>query len=242
MDNHHHNGQGPITTTIVIPALDEEKGIAVVLEKLCSVVDDTYELIVVDDGSSDRTAEVAQAFPCEVIQHRVNRGKGEALKTGIREAKGDAVIWIDADDTYPVEPIPEMSAALHDGYDLVFTSRQGGREEIPMFNRLGNALFSWSVRTLYGFGGSDPCTGLGGVQKGHLIRMNLTGQRFTIDSEIALKAGRMGLRVLDMPIQYRERIGEAKLSGVKDGFQIAMGILAHILWQPSQSDTQEEQG
>jgi len=151
------------------------------------------------------------------------------------------VIWLDADDTYPVEPIPEMAAALHDGYDLVFTSRQGGREEIPRFNRLGNSIFSWAVRTLYGFEGSDPCTGLGGVRKEHLTRMNLTGQRFTIDSEIALKAGRMGLRVLDMPIQYRKRIGEAKLSGFKDGLQIAVGILAHILWQPSSSYPQEEQ-
>lgn len=241
MANHHRDGTCPITTTVVIPAFNEEKGIVVVLEKLCPVVDESYQLIVVDDGSSDQTAEVALAFPCQVIRHGVNRGKGEALKTGIREAKGEAVIWLDADDTYPVEPIPDMAAALHDGYDLVFTSRQGGREEIPRFNRLGNSIFSWAVRTLYGFDGSDPCTGLGGVRKEHLRRMNLTGQRFTIDSEIALKAGRMGLRVLDIPIQYRERIGRAKLSGVKDGLQIAVGILAHILWQPSKSYAPEEQ-
>ena len=230
-----------IATTVIVPAFDEEEGISVVLAKLFSLLDDSFEIIVVDDGSSDRTAEVAQAFPCRVIRHGVNRGKGEALKSGIREAKGEAVIWLDADDTYPVEPIPKMAAALHDGYDLVFTSRQGGRGEIPRLNRLGNSIISWSVRTLYGFEGSDPCTGLGGVRKGHLQRMNLTGQRFTIDSEIALKAGRMGLRVLDIPIQYRERIGQAKLSGVKDGFQIAVGILAHLLWRPSPSYAQEDQ-
>lgn len=239
MDN--HIGNGPITTTVIVPALNEQEGIAAVLERLCPVLDDSYQLIVVDDGSSDRTSEVAREFPCQVIRHEVNRGKGEALKTGIWEAKGEAVIWLDADDTYPVEPIPEMAAALHDGYDLVFTSRQGGREEIPRFNRLGNSIFSWAVRTLYGFEGSDPCTGLGGVRKSHLTRMNLTGKRFTIDSEIALKAGRMGLRVLDMPIQYRERVGEAKLSAVKDGFQIGVGILAHLWWRPSPVYAQEDQ-
>ena len=235
MDNHHHNGKGPITTTVVIPALNEEEGIAVVLRKLYRVIDDSYEIIVVDDGSTDRTAEVARQFTCDVIQHEVNKGKGEALKTGIRHAQGNAVLWLDADDTYPVEPIPQMAAALQDGYDLVYASRGGGRKAIPRFNRIGNALFSWSVRAFYGFQGNDPCTGLGGVRKEHLTRMDLTGQRFTIDSEIALKAGRMHLRVLDIPIEYRQRIGQAKLSGVGDGLRIAITILGHLLWRPNPS-------
>lgn len=130
--------------TVIVPAYNEEQGLGIVLEKLFQVVDNTYEVLVVDDGSTDQTANVARQFPCRLVQHQSNRGKGEALKTGIRHANGDVVLWLDADDTYPVDPIPETAAALHDSYDLVYTARRGQRGHIPAFNRLGNALFRWS--------------------------------------------------------------------------------------------------
>jgi len=84
MELHSLDSNGPITTTVIIPALNEQNGIEAVLEKLCPVLDHTYQLIVVDDGSSDKTGEVARSFPCQVIRHEFNRGKGEALKTGFR--------------------------------------------------------------------------------------------------------------------------------------------------------------
>ena len=92
--------QGKIANTVIVPAYNEEQGLAVVLDKLFQVLDDTYEVIVVDDGSTDPTAEVARRFPCRLVQHEVNKGKGEALKTGFREARSESIIWIDADDTY----------------------------------------------------------------------------------------------------------------------------------------------
>ena len=218
--------------TIVVPAFNEEDGLPVVLRKLLAVVDDSFEVLVVDDGSTDRTAAVADDFPCRLVRHERNRGKGEALKTGIEQARAPVVIWMDADDTYPPDAIPALADALAHDYDLVYASRQTGREQIPLFNRLGNALFSYSVRYLYGFKPMDPCTGLCGVRRDALLRMDLQADRFAIEVEVAMKAGRMKLRMLDYPIPYGERIGEAKLRGVPDGIDIGLTILKLLFWRP----------
>jgi Glycosyltransferases involved in cell wall biogenesis len=88
-------------TTIIVPAYKEEEGLPIVLGGIFKILDDSYEVIVVDDGSTDGTSEVASQFPCRVIRQEVNRGKGEALKTGFRLARGENIISMDADDTYP---------------------------------------------------------------------------------------------------------------------------------------------
>ncbi|MCS7207054.1 MAG: glycosyltransferase family 2 protein [Dehalococcoidia bacterium] len=220
------------TTTVIVPAYNEEQGIGVVLEKIFRAIDEGYEVIVVDDGSTDNTAAVASRFPCRVIRHPVNRGKGEALKTGIAHAQGENIIWIDADDTYPAERIPDIAEALRNGADLVYASRQGGREHIPLFNRVGLALFRFLIRNLYGFTPQDPCTGLCGVKAVHIQRMALEARRFAIEPEIAMKAGRMRLRMMDLPIVYRPRIGRTKLSGIKAGLEDMGAILRFLFWRP----------
>ena len=89
-----------VATTVIVPAYNEEDGLRIVLDKIFQTVDDSYEVIVVDDGSDDRTSVVASKFPCTIISHKSNKGKGEALRSGIMRAHGENVIWIDADDTY----------------------------------------------------------------------------------------------------------------------------------------------
>lgn len=222
-----------VTHTVVVPAYNEEHGLEFVLEGIFKVIDDSYEVIVVDDGSTDRTAEVAQRFPCRIEIHETNSGKGEALKTGIKHAQGENIIWIDADGTYPTESIPKLAGVLMDHYDLAYASRLWGRNRIPTFNRLGNALFRVLIRGLYGFQPYDPCTGLCGVKREHLEAMQLNSQRFAIEPEIAMKAGRMKLRMLDMPIEYQPRIGKQKLSGLKAGFEDIVAILSLLFWRPS---------
>ncbi|MEK7281608.1 MAG: glycosyltransferase family 2 protein, partial [Chloroflexota bacterium] len=122
--------------TVVIPAYNEEKGLGVLLEKLFQVVGDTYEVIVVDDGSTDGTPEVARQFACRLIRHEVNQGKGVSIQTGIQESRGEVVVWVDADDTYPVAVIPQMVANLRQSYDLVSAWRREGRQHMPWLNRL----------------------------------------------------------------------------------------------------------
>jgi len=222
--------------TIIVPAWREEKGLPIVLNKVFQVINDTYEVIVVDDGSDDKTSEVASKFPVILIRHEVNKGKGEALKTGIRHAAGKNIIWIDSDDTYPTEKIPDIANALSEGVDLVYASRIAGRDKIPAFNRVGNFVFRLLIRGIYGFKPYDPCTGLCGVRRDHLIAMGLSSKRFAIEPEIAMKAGRMGLRMLDMPIEYRPRIGQAKLNAIVVGFEDMLMILCLLFWRPRRVD------
>jgi hypothetical protein len=211
-------------TSVIIPAYNEEQGLPIVLGKLFPLIDETYEVIVVDDGSTDGTRDVAAAFPCRVVRHASNWGKAQAMKTGMKAARGEHLIFVDADDTYPIELIPQMASEL-DEADMVVASRAAGKEQIPAFNRLGNAVFRGAIRHLYGFKAHDPLTGFYGIRKTHLDKMRLDSDGFCIESEIAIKAARMGLRVLDMPIEYRPRVGEAKLRGLQDGYQIVQTIL-----------------
>ncbi len=215
------------TTTIIIPAYNEENGLPVVLDKIFNIIDDSFEVLVVDDGSIDGTAKAAQAYPCRLIKHDVNSGKGKAMMTGIREAYGEKIIFIDADDTYPVETILDIADALND-FDYVVASRSRGKQHIPAFNRIGNAIFRNSIRYIYGFKAYDPLTGLYGLKKKHLEKMDLHSRGFGIEAEIAIKAGTAGLTIKDIPIIYGERIGEAKLNGLKDGYRIACTIIRHL--------------
>ena len=221
-----------VLNTIIIPAWREEKGLPVVLTKVLQIIDDSYEIIVVDDGSDDGTAQVASRFPCRVVRHEVNRGKGEALKTGISRAGGENIIWIDADDSYPVELIPQMVEALN-SYDMVVCSRKYGRENIPRFNRIGNFIFRHMIKRIYGFKPYDPCTGLYGAKKRYLEMMKLSARRFSIEPEISIKGSRMKLKMLEIPIGYRARVGNSKLSAVKVGFEDLWTILRLIPWRPS---------
>jgi glycosyltransferase involved in cell wall biosynthesis len=228
----------PISSaTIVIPAYNEEDGIAVVLQNICHVLNGTCEVIVVDDGSDDATAEITSRFPCRLIKHETNRGKGEALKTGIRYATKDNIIIIDADDSYPVEVIPQMAESL-EHCDMVYCSRLAGRENIPKLNRLGSVFFQGLMRYIYHFKPRDYCTGLYGAKKCYLERMDLSSHGFAIEPEIAAKASRMKLRVYEIPIQYRPRIGQTKLNSFKGGLEHLWTILNLLFWYSNHNENE----
>lgn len=219
-----------IKTSIIIPAYCEQDGLPVVVDKLLQVIDETCEIVVVDDGSTDRTAEVARRYPCNLVQHAVNQGKGNAIRSGIQAAKGEKVIWIDADDTYPTSIVPLIIQGL-DFYDMVVCSRAYGKKYIPKFNRVGVWLFRTLIRNIYGFKGYDPCTGLYGARKSCLQAMRLTSSRFAIEPEISIKGGRMGLKTLDVSIEYRKRTGLSKLNVLKTGYDDLYTIGRFLFWK-----------
>ena len=151
-------GAGVIRTTVVLPAYNEGAALPHVLTELGEYLDQSYEVLVVDDGSTDDTADVAAQYPVRLIKHKSNSGKGVAIRTGIAEAQGENVVIMDADATYPVPAIKEMVDLL-DENDLVRGIRESEPESMPVVNRFGNWLFNKLLAISHGLEGADQLTG-----------------------------------------------------------------------------------
>ncbi|MDW8226530.1 MAG: glycosyltransferase family 2 protein, partial [Anaerolineales bacterium] len=140
--------------SVIIPAYNEEDGIAEIVERVLAIEPelkkvgvDALELIVVDDGSKDRTADIVRGYSAvRLIQHQVNRNYGGALKTGFRHATGDLLAFLDADSTYPPEYFPQMCKVVLDGADMCVGSRMAGeKNDSPKIRQIGNFLFAQLV-------------------------------------------------------------------------------------------------
>ncbi len=222
-----------IVTSIIIPAYNEETGLPLVLSALTQIIGKRDEIIVVDDGSHDNSSVVAEQFPCRVIRHTVNQGKGAAMRTGLLHARGKYVIFVDADNTYPVEYIPKI-AALLDRYDFVRGIRLLGRENIPFTNRFGNLLFDVAFRMLHSIDEGDVLSGMYGIHREALMKFNIMSKGFDIETEIVAKVMAHGLSYTTIPITYSERVGEKKLKALRDGSRILESVLAFaITYNPS---------
>ena len=214
-----------LRATVVLPAYNEETGLQALLPSLLELSRDRFEVLVVDDGSTDSTASLAESMGCRVVRHAANSGKGVAVRTGLLAARGAKVIIMDADDTYPVDAVPEIIDRLDD-CEMVVGVRTLGRTNIPLFNRFGNAVLTSAIRFASGSRWTDPLTGFYGIRRSALEQMNLESNGFSLEAEIAMKSSRLGLRVLDHPIVYRARAGASKLHPVRDGLRIAAMIFA----------------
>jgi hypothetical protein len=217
-----------LSVSVVIPAYNEERGVVTVVEKLRPLLGARSEILVVDDGSSDATGISAAIAGARVIRHAKNRGKGAALQTGLSNAYGEKIVVIDADDTYPVEAIPDLIKAL-DEYDVVLGRREAGRANISPLNRLGNNVFRHAISVAARRRVADPLTGLYGFNSSVAARLNLTSPGFGIEAEIVIKACRLKARLLEVPIGYRPRIGQSKLSPIRDGIVITRTIASLML-------------
>ena len=221
-------GLNEILVSVIMPAYNEELALPNVLDDLQKVVDHRYEVIVVDDGSNDGTANIAAQYPCKLIQHSKNSGKGAAMKTGARHARGQYVVFMDADGTYPASAIPRMVELL-ETHDLVRCERRNGNDSMPRINQLGNRLFDLFLSDLLGLKGSDQLSGLYGLRRSELLSMNLDSDGFDIESEINFKAQARGFNVATFPIHYHSRMGVKKLKPFRDGWIILSRILGMIL-------------
>jgi GT2 family glycosyltransferase len=217
-----------IQTSVVLPAYNEGAALPHVLDELEASLDPSYEVLVVDDGSTDDTAEVAERHRCRLIRHSSNRGKGVAIRTGIAEAQGENVVIMDADATYPVPAIAEMVGLL-DENDLVRGIRSSEGESMPLVNRFGNWLFNKLLAISHGLEGADHLSGLYGIRRSAALRLGTEATGFDIETEIGIKARNRGLRVAEVPISYLPRMGEKKLSPWSDGFRILGRVIVLLL-------------
>lgn len=221
--------------SVVIPALNEEDGIADIIERVLAVkgplaeigVDD-LDLIVVDDGSQDRTAEIVASYPeVRLIQHSVNRGYGAAIKSGFRKAKGDLLAFLDADGTYPPEYFPALCRPiLEEGADLAIGSRMAGAEsDMPAVRRLGNIIFATLVSLIGNQRVSDSASGQRVLRRDALLLLYPLPDGLNFTPVMSTRAIHENLQVVEVPIPYAERRGRSKLSVVRDGFRFLSSIV-----------------
>ena len=205
-------GSGGVS--IVIPAYNEEGAISGGIREIRQVLDPSdyeYEILVVDDGSGDRTADLARAEGVTVIAMPENRGYGAALKAGIRRSRYETIVITDADGTYPAETIPGLIGALGE-YDMVVGARTGASVAAPLVRRPAKWVLRVLASYLAGRHIPDLNSGLR-VMKKSLIRrfVHLLPEGFSFTTTITLAALCSGSLVKYIPINYHARIGKSKI-------------------------------
>lgn len=223
--------------SVVIPAYNEEDGVGPVIERVLAVEPelkkvglDGLELIVVDDCSKDRTADIVRSYADRgvvLIQHKQNRNYGGALKTGFRHAKGNYLAFMDADGTYPPEYYPKMFQALvANGADLVIGSRMAGIEsDMPLTRRIGNTLFAGLVSMIGNVRITDSASGQRILRRDVLEKLYPLPDGLNFTPVMSTRALHEDIKMIEVGIKYEERAGESKLSVVRDGFRFLFSIL-----------------
>lgn len=196
--------------TVSMITMNEERAVAKVIGDIRRVAPDAEVLLV--DSSKDRTAEIAQELGCRVIKQFPPRGYGPAMDRAVREAAGDIVITLDCDDTYPVEVIPQLVALIDEGFDLVNTTRTWRRPKaMPFANFLANRLFALGARVLHGLKTTDVHSGMRAYRKSMIDAVTWNPQGPALPVDMYVVPFRRGFKVTEIPIDYRERIGETTL-------------------------------
>jgi glycosyltransferase involved in cell wall biosynthesis len=227
--NHTNEKSEKMKISVIIPAYNEEQALKPVVDEYLPYAD---EIIIVDDGSSDSTYEIAKTLlneKVQVLQHEKNQGKVAALRTGVEHATGDIIIFTDADCTYPARYIPEFINKLEHGVDLVLGSRQINRENIPLFNRLGNFFFSSLAAYISGKTIVDSQTGFRAFRKEMFEKFDVEARSLEFETKMTVRAAKLGYKIAEIPIEYRARVGTSKLHPIRDGLKMFFGLLA-VSW------------
>jgi glycosyltransferase involved in cell wall biosynthesis len=221
--------------SVVIPALNEEDSIQSIMarvlstrSKLDAVGIQDLELIVVDDGSTDRTPEIVKATQgARLIQHAINGGYGAALKTGFAAAEGQWVGFLDADGTYPPEYFPALcEVALAQDADIVIGSRMAGADsEMPLVRRVGNLIFANLVSLVSATRITDSASGMRVFKKSILERIYPLPDGLNLTPVMSTRALHEQLKMVEVPIPYSERQGRSKLNVMRDGMRFAQSIV-----------------
>jgi dolichol-phosphate hexosyltransferase len=204
--------------TVIIPCLNEEQGIEKVLRRMPPFVD---QVIVVDNGSTDRKSDVARSLGAEVIREDV-RGYGRAYKTGFSKATGDIIVTLDGDHSYPPDAISYLiEAFLHLEVDFLNASRFPVRDRRAMSfkHKFGNFVLSLATSILYFRWVADSQSGMWVFRRAILQHMKLESDGMAFSEEIKIEALRHSkIRFEEIPVQYSSRLGEIKLNPWRDGF------------------------
>lgn len=234
-----------IKLSIVIPALNEEEAIASTIERSLSAREtiiagspvDSVEIIVVSDGSTDRTAEIAAGYDdVRLIVFEKNRGYGAAIKKGFEEGTGDLVAFLDADGTCEPAFFATLCTALVDeNASVSIGSRMGPQSQMPRVRRLGNRVYAILLSLLSNRVVSDTASGMRVIRRDVLSQLYPLpdGLHFTPAMSARVLMDRQ-LRIVERPMPYEERIGESKLHVLRDGVRFLRTILEmSLMWRPA---------
>jgi glycosyltransferase involved in cell wall biosynthesis len=219
--------------SFLVPVYNEERTIAAVLERVRALPFEK-QIVVVDDGSTDGTAEILRASAGDdlVVLRQENRGKGAALRAAIPHADGDVCVIQDADLEYDPADVPELIQPIVDGFaDVVYGSRlSGGRPQRAylFWHRVGNRFLSLVAGVLYNTTLTDMETGYKAFRTDVLRRLDLREDGFSIEPEITGRICRQNLRIYELPISYYGRTyAEGKKITWRDGFR-ALWVLLRV--------------
>jgi glycosyltransferase involved in cell wall biosynthesis len=220
--------------SVVIPAYNEQRGIASILDELKIVLDDrqqSYEIIVVDDGSTDETGQIIQRRgTIRLIKHPYNRGYGAALKTGISHALGDTILTIDADGTYQAEDILKLLEQA-DEFDMVVGSRTGKGVKVPLYRKPAKWFLTKLANYLSGASIPDLNSGMRIVKKVDINRfLNILPSTFSFTTTLTLAYHCNDLLVKYVPINYYQRVGKSKIKPLRDGLNFILLIFRTITY------------
>jgi glycosyltransferase involved in cell wall biosynthesis len=222
--------------SVVIPCLNEEEAVGKVVDSSLEGIrrsGRSGEVIVVDNASTDRSAEVATDHGATVVREE-RPGYGSAYLAGLAVAQGDFIVMGDADETYPMQDLAPFVDRLAGGDDLVMGSRFEGTihgEAMPWLNRhIGNPVLTGLLNVLFGVKISDAHCGMRAVRKDALPTLDLHSTGMEFASEMVFKAFRRKLRVSEIPIDYYPRVGESKLNRFGDAWRHVKFML---LYSPS---------
>jgi glycosyltransferase involved in cell wall biosynthesis len=233
--------------TIVIPALNEEESIGTTVQRCLDAVPHIQavgrvgevEVIVVNDGSTDATGEIAQEIAAResavsLITFPQNKGYGAAIKAGFAQGSGELVAFLDADGTCDPTYFADMCRAIQDdSAAVVLGSRMGEGSQMPRIRRIGNRIYAFMLGVLSGRAVEDTASGM------RVIRRTALGQLYPLPDGLhftpamSARALMTGLNVVEIPMKYAERVGRSKLSVLRDGVRFFRSILeALLLYRP----------
>lgn len=208
--------------SVVIPTMNEEESIGEVMDEINNALSGRdYEVLIVDTESTDKTRKIARSKGARVVDEP-RRGYGRAYKTGFEEARGEIIATLDADCTYPARKIPEMAIMIEEeGYEFISTDRLSNVSSDVMgwMHRFGNWVLKTTANILFGIHLKDSQSGMWVFKKSSLRHLHLTSDGMPLSEEIKIEAIKKGLQFDEVPIDYRERKGEAKIRSWKDGWK-----------------------
>lgn len=213
--------------SVIIPAYNEAQGIGTTLDGLLAAIADSersYEVIVVDDGSADETADAAARPGVRVVRHRRNKGYGAALKTGVLAARGEAVVFFDADDQFDPADIERVIDELDDA-DAALGSRTADSYS-PVARRGGKKLLAWLANYLARQRIPDLNCGLRAMRRDLMLEyLHLWPTGFSASTTTTLVLLKEGYEVAFVPVTVKKRVGQSSVRFFRDGIDTALLIL-----------------